>query len=372
MGTAYTPGLTVSANTTIRKTRRLPLKGTVVVEEGQIVEPQTVVARAELPGILRTVRAADILGIDAEELPRTLLISLGERVAQGQPLARSSSFFGLFKAECRSPIEGVVELISPVSGHVGIRERPSPIEVAAYIRGRIAAVTEGEGVTVESQGAFIQGIFGVGGERQGILRMAVGDPGQPITEADIREEHRGQVLTGGSNISGAALRKAADLGAGGIVVGAIIDRDLIDFLGYDIGVAITGHESIGITLIITEGFGHIRMADRTFRLLRSLEGQLASINGATQIRAGVMRPEVIVPHPGAVGAEEVAGAETELALGTPIRVIREPYFGRLGQVAALPPELQAIPSGARVRVLEATLDDERVIVPRANVEIIEQ
>src|SRR5205823_5739393 len=154
------------------------------------------------------------------------------------------------------------------------------------------------------------------------------DPERPITEEDVRPEHRGLVLAGGSNISGAALRKAASLGVAGIVVGAIVDRDLIDFLGYDIGVAITGHEAIDLTLIVTEGFGTIRMADRTFRLLRSLEGQVASINGATQIRAGVLRPEVIVPREAA--AEQDGRDEQTLDVGTPIRVIREPYFGRLG------------------------------------------
>src|SRR5262249_39322980 len=152
-------------------------------------------------------------------------------------------------------VDGVVELITSSSGHIGIREKSSPIEIPAYIRGRVAEVMEGEGVVVETRGAFIQGIFGVGGERQGTLRMAVNDPGHPVTPAEIHPEHRGQVLSGGSNISGAALRKAAELGVAGIVVGAIIDRDLIDFLGYDIGVAITGHEAIGITLIVTEGFG---------------------------------------------------------------------------------------------------------------------
>src|SRR5437660_1715529 len=98
-----------------------------------------------------------------------------------------------------------------------------------------------KGVVVEARGALVQGIFGVGGERQGALRMAVAAPDQPITEATLREEHRGQIVVGGSNVSGGALRRAAELGVTGIVVGAIVDRDLIDFLGYDIGVAITGH-----------------------------------------------------------------------------------------------------------------------------------
>src|SRR5437764_233912 len=134
MGTAYTPGLKVSPFTTIRKSRRLPLKGEVVVAEGQEVMPDTVVARTLIPGILRTV---------------------------------------------------------------------------------------------------------------------AGSPDEPISEATLRDEHRGQIVVGGSNISGGALRRAAELGVTGIVVGAIIDRDLIDFLGYDIGVAITGHERIPLTLVIT-------------------------------------------------------------------------------------------------------------------------
>ena len=56
------------------------------------------------------------------------------------------------------------------------------------------------------------------------------------------------------------------MGILGIVVGGIVDRDLIDYLGYDIGVAITGHENIPLTLVITEGFGTIAMAERTFNL----------------------------------------------------------------------------------------------------------
>ena len=59
--------------------------------------------------------------------------------------------------------------------------------------------------------------------------------------------------------------------------------------------AITGDENVNTTLIVTEGFGEIAMANRTFELLSKCEGKIASISGRTQIRAGVMRPEVIIP-----------------------------------------------------------------------------
>lgn len=369
MGTAYTPGLKVSASTLIQKTRRLPLKGDVVVQVGDAVQPDTVVARTNIPGILRTVRAAEKLGVDPDELPPTLLTTEGSTVTAGQVLARSSSFFGLFKSEVTAPVGGVVEIISPVTGHVSIREKPNPIEVSAYVRGRVGEVLPSEGVVIETRGALVQGIFGVGGERQGPIRMVAASPDAELTEADLQPDMAGQVVVGGANISGAALRKAGELGILGIVAGAVVDQDLVNYLGYDIGVAITGHETIPLTLILTEGFGTIPMAERTFRLLKSLEGRMASINGATQIRAGVIRPEVIVP--GEVDESALDGDLNDLEIGVPIRIIREPYFGKLATVAALPPELTVIPTGAHVRVLEATLaNGERVTVPRANVEII--
>lgn len=169
-----------------------------------------------------------------------------------------------------------------------------------------------------------------------------------------------------------ALDKAVKVGAKGIITGGIRDIDLEALLGYELGVAITGQEEAGITLIITEGFGEMSMNPRTLKILKDFEGHVASINGTTQIRAGVIRPEVIIPH-------EMTAAETideeissGMRTGTPIRIIREPYFGQLGIVLSLPVELQTVEMESSVRVVEVELEDGRkVVVPRANVEIIE-
>ena len=69
-----------------------------------------------------------------------------------------------------------------------------------------------------------------------------------------------------------------------------------------------------------------------------------------------------MPLPAAPPGLSVNGATQDLDLGTPIRIIREPYFGRLARVAALPPEPQTVPSGAVVRVLEAELAGSGVVV----------
>ncbi len=61
-----------------------------------------------------------------------------------------------------------------------------------------------------------------------------------------------------------------------------------------------------------------------------------------------------------------------LEIGAPVRVIRDPYFGLHRPVTALPPEPQTLQSGSKARVLEVTFESgEGVIIPRANVELIE-
>jgi len=379
LGTAYTPGLKVSPNTRIAKQRRLPLKGTVLVKVGDRVAPDTIVARTELPGAMQTLKLAEQLGVEPGDLPGVLRVAVGDTVKKGDLLAQTKGLFGLFKADVKAPVSGTIEMLSEQTGHLGLRLPPTPVEKDAYIEGAITQVLPDEGVVVECQGALVQGIFGVGGERQGKIAAVCQGPDEPLTEHLITDRHHGCVLVGGASVTPGALRRAAEAGVVGIVVGGIVDRHLIEYLRevmreptFDIGVAITGHEPIAFTIVVTEGFGAIRMAGRTFELLASLEGRSASINGATQIRAGVIRPEVIAPATSPTADTAGAPSSSILDISTPIRIIREPYFGALGKVTALPPELQQVQSETHVRVLSALLDDGRTVtVPRANVEIIE-
>ncbi len=371
MPTAYTPGLLVTPHTLIHKVRRLPLKGEVLVQAGQRVDADTVVARALLPGNIQAIRAAEKLGVTPAEAVQLLKKQAGDTVAVDELLAETKGLFGLFGVKLHAPVGGIIEYISPLTGTLGVREPPVPLDLLAYIAGTVDTVMPGDGVTVTTEGALVQGIFGVGGERRGVLKTVADGPDAPLDERRLGPECAGGVLLGGATTNMAQIRKAADCGAVALIVGAVSDAVLRAYLGYDIGVAITGQEDVPLTLILTEGFGRLAMATRTFELLHSLQGQTASVNGATQIRAGVIRPEIIVPGHAAVDAP--AAGNSELVTGVRVRLIREPYFGQFATVAALPPELHKIETEAMVRVVEVRLDDgETTLVPRANVEIIQE
>ncbi len=371
MGSAYTPGLTVSADHIVHKVRRLPLKGQVLVSSGDAVDPGTIVARTELPGALQAIKIAEKLGVETKDVPELLHIKVGEKVEKGQKVAESKGIFGLMKTVVLSEYDGTIESLSEGTGTLLVREAPTPVEISAYMKGRVIDIIPEEGAIIETRGAIIQGIFGVGGERLGGIRVATESHEEVLDVQHLKDGDAGKVLIGGAGITLEAIRKAAEMGVVGIMTGAVRDVDLTTYLGYDIGVAITGQENIPLTIIATEGFGRLSMAQRTFDLFKSLEGKQASVNGATQIRAGVIRPELIVPNENAVGDAPKADSGGMLDLGTSIRVIREPYFGCIGSVTDLPPELQVVESGTEVRVLKAKLQDGRdVTVPRANVEII--
>ena len=372
MGHAYTPGLKVSHAAEFLRQRLLPIPGEVLVQPGESVEPDTVVARALLPGNVATQNLARLLGVAAADLGDVLLAQEGDQVSKDEAVAQSKGIFGFMKQTVRAPTTGTLESVSKVSGQALFREAPIPVEVRAYVGGAVSEVVEGFGVHVDSKGTMVQGIFGIGPETAGPIALIGSGPDTPLKPSDLTAAHAGQVVVGGSLAPLDALRAAIDHGVAALVTGGIDAKDLKELLGYDLGVAITGNEDVGLTLVVTEGFGSLTMSGKTHALLAERVGQVASVSGATQIRAGVMRPEVLIPHE--VPSIEETEVDTGLMHeGSVVRIIRDPHFGELGQVLELPPEPAVLDTEAKVRILTVTLrDGERVTLPRANVELVDE
>ncbi len=377
MAHAYTPGLRVTDHATVLKQRRLPIAGKVLVGLGESVSAETIVAHAELPGDVSAVNVVNQLGIAPGDLPGLMLKKEGEAVARDEVIAETRPLIKWFRGVSRSPIAGTIETVSHVTGQVMIRTAPKPVDVRAYIDGTVVEVFPGEGVAIETTGALVQGILGIGGEVVGEIAVAGSGPAAVLEPKDLTADLAGKIVVAGALITRAAFDRAAAIGIAALVCGGFHDRDLRDLLGYDLGVAITGHESIRPVLIITEGFGRIAMAAGTHKLLAAHAGRRASANGATQIRAGVLRPEIIIPVAGDAGAaggraSAKVPSASGLTAGSPVRIIREPGFGRLGSVKSLPPEARAVESEAKVRVVELEFPEgDTMIVPRSNVEAIE-
>ena len=272
MSKSYTPGLKILENTRINKERILPLKGEVHVTKEEIVNSDTVVASTKIPGNVHMLNISNELNIDPKEVVKSMLVNENDAVSKKQVIAKSKGIFGFFKSEVKSPVDGNILNISDVTGQVVISEKPLSINVDAYIPGLVSSVIEKEGVFIESTGTFIQGIIGVGGENQGILKVLIDSHNTRITKNELQDIHsqnslKNKIVVCGDFIDFEIYKTASEIGIKGIVCGGFDYNDVSKILGKSLGVAITGTENT-MNLILTEGFGKIEMAKRTFNILK--------------------------------------------------------------------------------------------------------
>ncbi len=373
MAHAYSPGLTVAHGVVITKTRELPLKGKVTVKVGDTVRSDAQVLSADRPGDLVIMKVAEQAGLESADVLSGMKVKVGDKVQAGTVVCEVKTFFGFFTSQVVSRVAGVVEFFTEANAHLGIRLPSTPLTISAYIEGQVTEVQEGRSVTIEAVGTLVQGIFGIGGECHGILRLLpVGGDALVGVNQLKSEQMRGRVLVGGASFDQDAIDYARSGGATAIITGSVKADTLrhLNAMGGGLESRIKTGEPF--TFIVTEGFGEIPMAERVQAVLRSLDGKMCSLNGTTQVRAGAMRPEIIITD-NSVGQSQLKGKgnSTELEIGSSVRLIRVPHFGKLASVVELPLEPQVIETGAKVRVLKAKLSGgEIVTVPRANVELL--
>ena len=280
----------------LRRERRIPTSGQVLVEKGDIVDPETVIAKGVVDNpLVKEIKIFAQLKVDPEDVKKFMLKTEGDEVQKDEVIAMYRSFLGRTRV-ARSPIDGRIIALSTASGRVMVKGHPIPVEVQAHVPGIVMEIYPDEGAEIETKADIIYGKFGVGGETRGDLVLAVESPDSALTSDSIQLDHKGKVIIGGSVVTLDAIRKAAKTGVSGLIVGGIDQKDLTEFLGYEIGVGITGDEAIGITLILLEGFGVNPMTDNDFNFLKDHTGKLACIDGSTQIRSRIKRPEIIIPQ----------------------------------------------------------------------------
>ncbi|HHT85488.1 MAG: hypothetical protein ACOX34_05305 [Bacillota bacterium] len=455
--------LRVLERAVIRKQRKLPTPGDVLVSEGNEVKPDTVIAKAEFvkgnPHIV-DLRAELRQPISPDLVDRVLLKKTGDIVKAKEVIARYQKGFWSEVIEVTSPCDGVIEYTSRTQGRIVIREDPrsakpvsivaaasrlsvrprflrlfttvregdyvyegkiiaeldgkdfvyapisgivekictltgtitivKPIKhtrVLAHIRGRVSKEIPHYGAVVETIGAYIQGVFGIGRERSGELVIMSEAPDRPLDEGRLNEDVKGKILACGSFASLESIQQAREQGALGLITGGMNQLDLVRVAGRELGTGLTGQEDTDFTIVITEGFGQLAMSRETWNILEKYSGNTVSMDGTTQIRAGVIRPEVIIDtcqemqpcleqsDPGLpVISDEITLAPsvtyTSLTLGDRVRCTRPPYFGLWGRVEELPEQPGEIECEAVVEVAKVRLDDGKLVtVPQTNLEV---
>ncbi len=377
MPSRFPNGLPAVLPTTVAQIfRGLPAQGDVVVRVGSRVEPDDVIGQAAVTPPAVFLDVATALGIDPQDVPRRVKHKVGARVAAQQVLAKRGN------RRCFVPMAGTLSAIDGETGLVVIAPEPVTVNVTASVRGYVADITPGRGALIETAAAVIQGIFGLGGEQFGVLRLLVTDRHDIITPEMIDARSAYSIVIGGAGITLEALQKAQQEQVRGVIVGGIAHAAAQAFAQSALGsLAVarpTGWYAFGQhnesitqrpTLLVTEGFGTHPMAEPLFELLTHYDRQEAFLDGSTSLLPPLRRPRVVIPLPRLQGGDDRA-ASRALQPGTVVRLVDEKHLGMVGRVTVLNEHGQ-LTSGLRTTTATVQISEtEQLVLPETALEVI--
>jgi len=339
--------------------RELPIKGKPLVNIGDLVKSNDKVLESEILGDLSIIKIdPEIINVD------NLKIKKLDTVKEGDLIFERRSFFNLFKDQTFSKYSGVVEYINLNNGHIGIRDKSTSITINAFVDGEVVQINENS-IKLKTSCAYFQGIFGIGGEQSGEIALI---DNEKITLDSFPKDIDEKVLVGGFSPSAEVLEFINKSKAKGLICGSIDYNELSKFLGYEIGVAITGREDIDFSLIITEGFGDFKLSPRIVELAKENLGKRIAINGTTQVRAGARRADAVICFDYFKKVKIVD--DNQITKGDLVKIIRYPYFGKIGKVAEVLDKRVVLETKSVVNCAQVIVKGQEIIVPIINLELI--
>lgn len=247
--------------------RKMPGAGKVIVKVDETVEPSDIIAHFEASSGQRLVKLASILKVHGKDVHKYLVKRIGDRIYRDEVIAIRKGMFGLSKKGVVSPADGILDALLP-NGSVMIKFLPTPRKLAAAVFGTVKVVTT-DSVTIKTQLAKVHGVAGAGVSREGPIRV-IAKPEDFVLPGLIDASHQGEILVGGATIARSAIEKAVTLGIKGLVVGGMNYRDFLS-MGLD--------SDVGITILITEGFGVRPMGSDIYNFLKNKQDQFSFISG---------------------------------------------------------------------------------------------
>lgn len=323
------------------------------VKVGDKVEASSVIGHCEVSAGQRLVKIAHILGVNRKSVKKYLLRSIGDRIYQGEILARKKGLLGVGKQELRSPVDGVITDIDP-NGDIIVKFLPMPVRLVAGAPGLVSNVRE-DSITIRTFGSEIKGAAGIGKARDGIVKV-IAKPNEFVIPQKIDSSCQGKIIVGGSYLQRATIEKALTLGVKGIVVGGIDYRDFVS-----LGV----NSDVGITIIVTEGFGNVAMGKDIYEAFNKLNDKFAFING--------LEKTVLVPEAERVVDTKPLNQEIwrELKVGDLVRDFRPDSEFLVGVVEEISSKEVELDSGlSAICATIKFISGQKNTVPAANLEII--
>ncbi len=271
--------------------RFLRFPGEIVVQVGDRVEPSSPIGNASAgAGRTITLHLARELGVGADTVKRYLTKPIGSHFEAGESVARARK--GLRTVTADTTEAGRLSEVNEIAGTATIIPVAGTQALESLVYGEISNVVNGKGVIVRAGGSRVRGAIAMGADNSGPIKTAVDRHDRELTPDGVTQDLRGTLVLGGMTVGAAAIRKLADVGARGVIVGSITESDVRRVAASGgterpaqafwqswatNGPLAPDLDQTGFTIFVTDGFGRKPMASAIFSFISEREGQTASV-----------------------------------------------------------------------------------------------
>lgn len=186
----------------------------------------------------------------------------------------------------RAKNTGYVTKIDYDKGEVTIQYKKHPINYYAQLNCKVLSVEEKKAIKIQYDAIEYQGIIGFGKNKFGDLLYL----DNLLEDCDIS----GKILVLNKDVTFSDLQYLEKFKISGLIIAGIEMKVVVDFIGKEIGVALTGNEDIPFSIIVMNGFGNFKLNPEFVEKIKANQGLNCLIKPTTQVRAGVTRPKVII------------------------------------------------------------------------------
>jgi hypothetical protein len=345
--------LNQASNMTIRRTRKLSFPGQVLVNKGERVSPETIIAQGKLPGGILILDLARGLRLPPEEIRSCLARQIGDRVQAGDEIARCE---GTFPRLVRAPVAG--QLVECHQGNLVLVTAEMMTSLKAGMPGMVEKIIPEYGAIIVTWGCLVQGLWGNNRVGSGVLQVLESSTERPLGILDLELVSNGEIIVTGVCPSADVLDKMLAKGVSGVIAG-VCHPDRIPAL-----------ERIEVPVLILQGFGIDKIDVFTMAMLSAHEGKIATIDAHQRDAFFTNCPEVIIPLEKADYVED-APLRGSLVIGQEVRIFSGPASGQTGIVSAISETQHTFPSGISDDATSVYLeDDQEVLVPSKNLMIL--
>ncbi|HYP61839.1 MAG TPA: hypothetical protein VEQ36_15545 [Thermomicrobiales bacterium] len=358
--------------------RRLPSNAEVKVRPGERINGDHVIAKTDPRHLAVRINIADQLGVSPNDVNKHMLRPVGSTFAAGEAMAKMRK--GLRNTVVASPMTGLLLSIDSDTG-VGLLAPGTGGDIRSLVSGDVEYVDGRQSIAIRTVGSRLFGIVGVGPSVQGTLCLAVSGPGEEAQPDRITPDMRGKVVVAGASVSASTLRRLMDVGAAGVIVGGIVEREVSACFGvpaedrlspWRIGPSDTGigdSMTTSIAIVATEGFGSLPIAADVFAFLKRYDATPVTLITTTRMSGFLARPQIISVNQGMLD-EDAPAQPITLSAETRVRIIDQANLGVTGTVAERPKRVRRA-DGVAVDVMTITTPDNKSrVVAANNVEVI--